>query len=66
VACPADGRQGVGENPDHEEVPGRPAISRENTREQAQEDREQRAEEGRGDLATRAHLFFERLFFGRR
>ena len=67
VACSADGRQGVGENPDHdhEEVPGRPAISPENTREQAQEGREQRAEEGRGDLATRVRLFFERLF-GRR
>jgi hypothetical protein len=58
---------GMGENPDHdrEEVPGRPAISRENTREQAQEGREQRAEEGRGDVATRARLFFERLL-GRR
>ncbi len=57
----------MGENPDHdrEEVPGRPAISRENTREQAQEGREQRAEEGRGDLTTRVRLFFERLF-GRR
>ncbi len=55
----------MGENPDHEEVPGRPAISPENTREQAQEGREQRAEEGRGDLATRARLFLERLF-GRR
>ena len=55
----------MGENPDHEEVPGRPAISRENTREQAQESREQRAEEGRGDPATRARLFFARLF-GRR
>jgi hypothetical protein len=33
----------MGENPDHEEVPGRPAISPENTREQAQEGREQRA-----------------------
>ena len=67
MACSADGRQGVGENPDHdhEEVPGRPAISRENMREQAQEGREQRAEEGRGDLAARLRLFFERLF-GRR
>ena len=65
VACSADGRQGVEENPDHEEVPGRPAISRENMREQAQEGREQRAEEGRGDRVTRARLFFERLF-GRR
>ena len=55
------------ENPDHdrEEVPGRPAVSPENTREQAQEGREQRAEEGRGDLSTRLRLFFERLF-GRR
>jgi hypothetical protein len=57
----------MGENPDHdhEEVPGRPAISPENTREQAQEGREQRAEGGRGDLATGARLFFGRLF-GRR
>jgi hypothetical protein len=57
----------MGENPDHdhEEVPGRPAVSPENTREQAQEGREQRAEEGRGDLTTRVRLFFERLF-GRR
>ena len=55
------------ENPDHdrEEVPGRPAVSPENTREQARESREQRAEEGRGDLATRLRLFFERIF-GRR
>ena len=55
------------ENPDHdrEEVPGRPAVSPENTREQAREGREQRAVEGRGDLATRLRLFFERLF-GRR
>jgi hypothetical protein len=55
------------ENPDHgrEEVPGRPAVSPENTREQAREGREQRAKEGRGDLATRLRLFFER-FFGRR
>ena len=67
MACSADGRQGVGENPDRdrEEVPGRPAISPENTRGQAQEGREQRAEEGRGDLATRIRLFFGRLF-GRR
>ncbi len=55
------------ENPDHgrEEVPGRPAVSQENAREQAREGREQRAEEGRGDLTTRLRLFFERLF-GRR
>ena len=65
MACSADGGQGTGENLDHEEVPGRPAISRENTREQAREGREQRAEEGRGDPATRARLFFARLF-GRR
>ena len=57
----------VGENPDHdrEEVPGRPAVSSENLREQAEEGREQRAEEGRGDLSTRLRLFFQRLF-GRR
>jgi hypothetical protein len=57
----------MGENPDRdrEEVPGRPAVSPENTREQAQEGREQRAEEGRGDPTTRVRLFFERLF-GRR
>ncbi len=55
------------ESPDHdrEEVPGRPAVSPENTREQAREGREQRAEEGRGDPTTRLRLFFERLF-GRR
>ncbi|MDP9480184.1 MAG: hypothetical protein M3R38_31740 [Actinomycetota bacterium] len=57
----------MGENPDHdrEEVPGRPAVSRENTRRQAEEGREQQAEEGRGDPATRLRLFFRRLF-GRR
>jgi hypothetical protein len=57
----------MGENPDRdrEEVPGRPAVSPENTLEQAQEGREQRAEEGRGDPTTRVRLFFERLF-GRR
>jgi hypothetical protein len=57
----------MGENPDHdrEEVPGRPAVSPENTREQAREGREHRAEEGRGDLTTRLRLFFRRLF-GRR
>ena len=55
------------ENPDHdrEEVPGRPAVSPENTREQAREGKEQRAEEGRGDPTTRLRLFFERLFGGR-
>ena len=55
------------ENPDHdrEEVPGRPAVSRESTRRQAEEGREQQAEEGRGDLATRLRLFVRRLF-GRR
>ncbi len=55
----------TGENPDHDrqEVPGRPAVSSENTREQAKEGREQRAEEGRGDLlATRLRLFVRRLF----
>ena len=57
----------MGENPDHdrEEVPGRPAVSPQNTREQEQEGREQRAEEGRGDLTTRLRLFF-RGVFGRR
>ena len=55
------------ENPDHdrEEVPGRPAVSSENLREQAEEGREQRAEEGRGGLGARMRLFFRRLF-GRR
>ncbi len=55
------------ENPDHdrEQVPGRPAVSPENTREQAREGKEQRAEEGRGDPTTRLRLFLERLF-GRR
>ncbi len=57
----------MGENPDHEreEVPGRPAVSSENMREQAKEGREQRAEEGRGDPATRLRRFAQRLF-GRR
>jgi len=54
----------MGENPDHEheEVPGRPAVSSENMREQAREGREQRADEGRGDPATRLRLFIRRLF----
>jgi len=57
----------MGENPDRdrEEVPGRPAASPENLREQAEEGRERRAEEGRGDLAARLRLFVRRLF-GRR
>ena len=51
------------ENPDHdrEEVPGRPAVSSENMRAQAKEGREQRAEEGRGDAATRLRRFLRRL-----
>jgi len=54
----------MGENPDHahEEVPGRPAVSSENTRAQAEEGREQQAAEGRGDPATRLRLFVRRLF----
>jgi hypothetical protein len=54
----------MGENPDHdhEEVPGRPAVSSENTREQAKEGRKQRAAEGRGYVATRLRLFVRRLF----
>jgi hypothetical protein len=58
------GAKGMGENPDreHEEVPGRPAVSPENTREQAQDGREQRAKEGRGGAATRLRLFVRRLF----
>jgi len=58
----------MADNPDHdrEEVPGRPAVSSENTPEQAKQGREQRAEEGRGDLlATRLRLLVRRLF-GRR
>ena len=57
----------MGQNPDHEreEVPGRPAASPENLREQAKEGREQQAEEGRGDSVTRLRLFVRRLF-GRR
>jgi len=57
----------MGENPDHDrkEVPGRPAASPENRREQAKEGREQQAEEGRGDSATRLRLFVRRLL-GRR
>ena len=56
----------MGENPDseREEVPGRPAVSPQNTQEQATEGREQRAEEERGDPATRLRLFVRR-FFGR-
>lgn len=52
-------------NPDHdrEEVPGRPAVSRENTRRRRAVDRARRAEEGRGeDPATRLLLFVRRLF----
>jgi hypothetical protein len=51
-------------NPDHdrEEVPGRPAVSSENMRAQAEEGREQRAEEGRGDPAARLRLFIRRIF----
>ena len=54
----------MGENPDrdHEEVPGRPAVSSENMEDQAKAGREQRAEEGRGDAATRFRLFIRRLF----
>ena len=54
------------ENPDRrrEEIPGRPAVSSENMREQEKEGREQQAEEGRGDPATRLRLFIRR-FFGR-
>ncbi len=54
------------ENPDHdrEEVPGRPAVSKENMQEQAEAGREQQAEEGRGDLSTRLRLFLRRLFGG--
>jgi hypothetical protein len=54
----------MGENPDskREEVPGRPAVSSENMREQAKEGREQQAEEGRGDPSTRLRLFIRRLF----
>ncbi len=50
---------------DREEVPGRPAVSPENMRRQAEEGREQRAEEDRGGTATRLRLFLRRLF-GRR
>jgi hypothetical protein len=52
------GGKPVGENPDseREEVPGRPAVSPQNRREQAKE--------GRGDPATRLRLFVRR-FFGR-
>jgi hypothetical protein len=58
------GGRPVGENPDseREEVPGRPAVSSESMREQEKEGREQQAEEGRGDPATRLRLFIRRLF----
>jgi hypothetical protein len=62
------GGRRIEENPDHdrEEIPGRPAVSSENLREQAKEGREQQAKEGRGDdPATRLRLFVRRLF-GRR
>lgn len=54
----------MAKNPDHdwEEVPGRPAVSRENTRRRSAVDRERRAEEGRGELVTRLRLFVRRLF----
>jgi len=54
----------MGENPDRdrEEVPGRPAASPENMRDQAKEGREQRAEEGRGDPVARVRLFIRRIF----
>ena len=57
----------MGENPDREreEVPGRPAVSLENTRRRAEEGKERRAEEGRGDPAARLRAFVRRLF-GRR
>jgi hypothetical protein len=53
------------ENPDHgrEEVPGRPAVSPENTQEQAREGREQRAKEGR-DLGHEAAPFLREGFSG--
>jgi len=47
---------------EREEVPGRPAVSSENMEDQAKEGREQRAEERRGDPATRLRLFIRRLF----
>ena len=58
----------TGENPDHDrqEVPGRPAVSSENTPEQAKQGREQRAEEGRGDLLAKRLRLFVRRLFGRR
>jgi hypothetical protein len=54
----------MGENPDREreEVPGRPAASPENLREQAKEGRAQQAEEGRGGSAARVRLFIRRIF----
>ena len=57
----------MGENPDREreEVPGRPAVSPENTRRRAEEGRERRAEDGRGDPAARLRAFVRRMF-GRR
>ena len=54
----------AGPTQDPAPVPGRPAVSPENEREQAEEGREQRAEEGRGDLTTRLRLFVRRLFGG--
>lgn len=56
-----------GENPDHdrEEVPGRPAVSRENLRQQEEEGDEQREREGRGDPTTRLRRALRRLLRGR-
>lgn len=55
------------ENPDHdrEEVPGRPAVSQENLRQQEEEGNEQQEREGRGDPATRLRRALRRLLRGR-
>lgn len=55
------------ENPDRdrEEVPGRPAVSAENLREQAEEGQERRSEEGQGTLVARLSVLARRLFRGR-
>ena len=54
----------MGENPDRdrEEVPGRPAVSAENLREQAEEGEERRSEEGRGGPLAGLRLLARRLF----
>ncbi len=50
---------------DREEVPGRPAVSQENLRQQEEEGNEQQEREGRGGPATRLRRALWRLLRGR-